>query len=808
MTIAHVVDRDERVQRVRSATAVNGIAFIEVTSTDQRELTVHFLKPLPGQTGGVPAAPVLTTGHLRIDGGVRITHVRVTAVTATDERLRMAVDRAGDFSTYTLRVVTSPTDDAPPPGFDPLLSSIDFSFKVACPTPFDCEAPAARVEFAAAQPNDCLAKDYHGFVGLMLDRLAQVTPRWRERNAADQQVMLVELLAYVADQLSYYQDAVATEAYLGTARLRTSLRRHARLLDYRVHDGCNARTWLHVSVAAGGPYDGFALPAGTRVYAASGPDLLLTPLLTEREENDLRARGATVFETKHDRTLRAAHNAIDFHTWSNAATVLPIGATTATVRAPAPLDLRVGDALLLEELRDPAATGFDPTLRRWVVRLTALAPVVDPLDSTPLVQVHWHTQDALPFALCLIAEEPTAGGTAQVVRARARGNLILADHGMTRDDSALEPPLVGTDDGKRFRPRLRHRDITFAQPYDHAGAAVAPAASALRQDPRAALAQVSLSDGTQTWECRSDLLGSDRFAAEFCVETEDDGAARLRFGDDIGGKRPAEGTLFAARYRVGSGPAGNVGAGALRRLGKVAGGAPGGVIAVFNPAPAAGGTAPESHEEVRRYAPYAFRLQERAVTEEDYAAAAQRHPEVQRARAEFRWTGSWITAVVTVDRRGGGAVNADAQFRAELLALLERLRMAGVDLELRDPLFVPLDIAFQVCLKPGYFAADVKERLLDVFSSGATREGGRGFFHPDNFSFGRALWLSELYEQVMAVEGIETAQPLRFQRWGKTAAGELAAGVLRPAASEILRCDTDPNFPERGAIDFEVLGER
>jgi hypothetical protein len=46
-------------------------------------------------------------------------------------------------------------------------------------------------------------------------------------------VALVETLAYVGDHLSYTQDAVATEAYLGTARRRTSLRRHARLLDYR-----------------------------------------------------------------------------------------------------------------------------------------------------------------------------------------------------------------------------------------------------------------------------------------------------------------------------------------------------------------------------------------------------------------------------------------------------------------------------------------------------------------------------------------------------------------------------------------------
>ena len=61
--------------------------------------------------------------------------------------------------------------------------------------------------------------------------------------------MLAELIAYYGDQLSYQQDAVATEAYLLTARSRISLRRHALLVDYRVHDGCNARAWVHLTVS-------------------------------------------------------------------------------------------------------------------------------------------------------------------------------------------------------------------------------------------------------------------------------------------------------------------------------------------------------------------------------------------------------------------------------------------------------------------------------------------------------------------------------------------------------------------------------
>ena len=37
---------------------------------------------------------------------------------------------------------------------------------------------------------------------------------------------------------------MATEAYLDTARQRISVRRHVRLMDYALHEGCNARAWV------------------------------------------------------------------------------------------------------------------------------------------------------------------------------------------------------------------------------------------------------------------------------------------------------------------------------------------------------------------------------------------------------------------------------------------------------------------------------------------------------------------------------------------------------------------------------------
>src|SRR5213078_262487 len=157
------------------------------------------------------------------------------------------------------------TPTSPPAtfNFDPILSSVDFSFKVACPSDIDCKTQRLCPPETTEQPDiDYLAKDYSSFRQLMLDRLAVLTPQWTERSAADLGIALVELLAYVGDYLSYQQDAVATENYIGTARRRTSVRRHARMVDYAMHDGCNARAWVQVEVKTDVPL----MPASTKFF--------------------------------------------------------------------------------------------------------------------------------------------------------------------------------------------------------------------------------------------------------------------------------------------------------------------------------------------------------------------------------------------------------------------------------------------------------------------------------------------------------------------------------------------------------------
>jgi predicted phage baseplate assembly protein len=286
------------------------------------------------------------------------------------------------------------------------------------------------------------------------------------------------------------------------------------------------------------------------------------------------------------------------------------------------------------------------------------------------------------------------------------------------------------------------------------------------------------------------------------VEMESDGEATLRFGDGVHGLRPADGTAFEARYRVGNGTAGNVGADTLTWLAQ----AFAGIEGVRNPLAAVGGADPESMEEVRQFAPQAFRWQERAVTTGDWVDVSQRQPTVQRAAAQFRWTGSWHTVFVAVDREGGLPVDEDAGFRTRFRAALDRYRLAGYDLEVRAPIFVPLDLRLDVCVRAGYFRSDVKRDLIERFDAKVHRDGSRGFFHPDHFTFGQPVFLSRVYEAAMQLSGVASVRVVRFKRYGKPAATELADGFVPMSSREVARLDNDPSLPENGRLEIAVEG--
>jgi len=859
-----LVCRDETRRQLIRDRGKNGIDYVDVTGT---HLCVHFLTEIPPEflkkTG---KEKDLALRRIEIRGGRRISDIKAIDFNphATDDTfeqdcLGIDVDREGDWSTYTLCFVELdehdlPTDQ-PLKSLDPRYACVNFSFRIDCPAEIDCKPDDACPPPAYPQPAiSYLAKDYATFRQLILDRLALLMPDWRERHVPDAGIAIVELLAYVGDYLSYYQDAVATEAYLDTARQRISVRRHARLVDYRMHDGCNARAFLFLQAAADGdvPFDG--------VYFLTRNGEAFEPL-----------------DARPSMKIWLAHNEIRIYTWGDQECCIPKGATRATLvdafieeaeeepYVPPPsayekkttrrhakkkqeedeycppepppkertrrLHLQPGDFLLFEELACAGTVSldqFDPEhpkalpdvdrTHRHVVRLTKVTPLVDPLVDQPLLDVEWAREDAMPFMLCVSAIGTAPQCDYVEPLAIARGNILLADHGLTVFDEDLDPVpeqpadevCEGEDDlaetplvASRYRPKLKGVPLTFAQPLIKD----APATVLLRQMPRAALPVATLrseappihgGDPFLKWLPQIDLLDSYGDDTHFVAEIDDDGAAHLRFGDGDAGRAVDVGMKFKATYRAGNGRAGLVGAESIVdvvwRAGKNDL-----IAAVRNPLPSSGATDPEPVAEVKMRAPMAFRKElERAITGEDYASLA-RTARVQSAAGSLVWSGSWYEADVFLDPFGTPTLAED--LRDEVTTTLGRYRRMGHDLRVGPAISVPLRLELALCVKPKYLRAHVVA---------AVKEAMRKLFTPDNLTFGESVYVSRIVAAVMSVDGVAETHVTRLERIAmKTPTPVPDDGVLRLRPNEIARLDNDPVSPENGILAFsDVRGGR
>src|SRR3954453_21632734 len=98
---------------------------------------------------------------------------------------------------------------------------------------------------------DYMARDYESLLRAIYDLVPSKLPQWKDfTNEADFGNVLLELFAHIGDILSYYQDRVANESFLGTARTRRSVIEHLRLIGYKLGTAVPAAARLSVSVPA------------------------------------------------------------------------------------------------------------------------------------------------------------------------------------------------------------------------------------------------------------------------------------------------------------------------------------------------------------------------------------------------------------------------------------------------------------------------------------------------------------------------------------------------------------------------------
>jgi hypothetical protein len=703
-----------------------------------------------------------------------------------------------DLARYRLEVT-------PPPGleFDPLRTWLPVRLRPECPDLGSCfDPPPTPVAPPPSPVHDYLARDWRSLRRALVEFLLREQPD-ADLSIADPTITVLELFAHVGDVLHYRLDRVATEAYLETARLRTSVKRHARLVDFAFSDGGSAQAHVHVVLRPNDP--DLTVDAGDVAVDEPGSDL--------------------AFALEHDLTASAALGEIPIYDWGEDACCLPAGATECVLVRPRPADVLgagwlVAGRSLVFEVIDPddaarhlawarrgqdwptdaaAAERFrEPLSSRpaQVVQLVRVDPFEDPLlaPGMPLARVQWRKEDALAFSVPVGVD--SSEGAEEVTVARA--NLVDTHHGrlvVERHDP--QPVLIPQYELAAAGPPGRGR--RGGGP----GLSFAPGGT-----PRLGVS-VDLPAGGDPVAVPivASLLEADGQLAAV-VDVEEDSAPLLRFRTGAVGVAPPVGSRVSVSYEVGRGSGGNVPANALRTLERNTAGA--GLapsweqvagVRVRNPAPAAGGADPAPLDDVRRDAPEAFAVDlRRAVIPADYAAEAGRSALVERATSQRTWSGSWPLMTTVVDLVDPDAGAADAE--AEVQALLDDVRMLGVEAAVRAGTPVGLFVALDVCVRPGAGAEAVRLAILQRLRPGSGESPG--LFHSTRLQLGTAVYVSAVVAAAAAVPGVDAVEVEEARRLSEP--GGTVHDVIVFGADEVAVLDDDPARPERGRLDVRVRG--
>ena len=618
-----------------------------------------------------------------------------------------------------------------------------------------------------------------------------------------------------------------------------------------MHDGASARAFVHVAVAtarrragdvagrhAGPDADRRARVGDALPPAPAGASPPCAPRPTQARR---RAAARRVRDASQTRDLgRGAQRDHDPHLGRQRRAACPRGATE--------LDL-VGDLAFDRDAPGAAPGGSGPAATCCSRRSRGADDRGSPADADPAPPpggaarrapsargpAARHRADARRVGrartrcasrLCVAVDGRDGDSTASSV---ARGNLVLADHG--RDGRRVAPgrpgwrPAASGAAGARDR-RRRARPFRFRLARGPARAGgVPPPSSRGSAGPQRSTPRPTRAPRCRRWRsscgARRRLAAASwrpapatcsratRFDQAFAVEIGRTTAApTLRFGDDrLRRWRRPTARSSEATYRVGVGSGGQ-----HRRRGARARARPAAdrrrrpIEAVRNPLPAAGGSDPEPIERVKRLAPAAFRaVQQRAVTEADYARVAERHRRRSSARVRDLPLDRELAhrlphrrparARPVDDRPARGVLEPRRALHAGRLRPRARSRRVYVaarhrDARLRRARALPRRTWSRPC------------------SSALGLDGPAGFFHPDRFTFGQPLYLSALYAAVEAVDG----RGLRHARGASraltdddpapgrpvTAAQRRPRADRRRAGSRSCALDNDPSRPENG----------
>jgi Baseplate J-like protein len=248
-------------------------------------------------------------------------------------------------------------------------------------------------------------------------------------------------------------------------------------------------------------------------------------------------------------------------------------------------------------------------------------------------------------------------------------------------------------------------------------------------------------------------------------------AGEARFGNGLQGLPPQIGQRIRAReYRYGGGAEGNVPANAISKLVEFPD------VKAANPLPAVGGGAAETIREALGRIPSELRRRDRAVTATDFQELALMTPGAAVGRAEClprfhpptkRSEAPGVVSVVVWPREDATHPNAPVPDRNMLRAVCEWLdlrRLVTTELYVIPPVYRRVAVAVGVRVKPGYGVEAVRhwvELVIRQYLAPLPPYGPEG----QGWPLGRRVHGPELEAAALQVEGVQFLDDLKVAGW-------------------------------------------
>lgn len=246
--------------------------------------------------------------------------------------------------------------------------------------------------------------------------------------------------------------------------------------------------------------------------------------------------------------------------------------------------------------------------------------------------------------------------------------------------------------------------------------------------------------GPVEWLATDSLLDADSTDRVFVLSTDAGGTVAVVFGDGVNGSVPDSGIPLMCAYRVGGGARGNLAANALI---DVASPLPG--VTIQSSTEMTGGLDAESTESIRRNAPKAFSIQDRAVTTADYAAAAAAVPGVSKSNS----LAQSVSAITVFILGAGNSIPAQGLIDATIQYVQSRA-MAGTTVLVQSGTLVPVNFGstaspVTVGVQPQYRRTDVQLAVTQALQN---------LLAPDVTTFQQRVTIAQAYAAVHGIPGV------------------------------------------------------